>query len=156
MPASRRPDPELDRRLRGGTIQSDAEVARAGRGVATGGLIASVAVFLSATCCVLPMIVVTAGLGGAWVALLGTLFDYRYVFLTVSVLLVAFGWGVLYRRRATLQKACADGLCSSARTSRSALVVLSISTLFIAGAGLVMVYQDALTRWVMLNRSLFS
>lgn len=147
---------QSDRRLTGRTTHIDSDVARSGRGLASGSLISSIAVFLSAACCVLPMIVVTAGLGGAWVALLGTMFDYRYVFLTISVLFVAVGWGVLYRRRATLNKACADGLCASAKTSRSAVVVLSISTLLIVGAGMIMVYQDALTRWVMLNRSLFS
>lgn len=139
-----------------GGREASHRTARAGGALTTGGLVASLAIFLSASCCVLPMILVSAGVGGAWLALLGTFFDYRYPILAVAVLTVAAGWAVLLTRRHRLRQACGLGGCNEARTSRPAAIVLSLASLLILGAGLILVYQDTVTRWAFQNRSLWS
>ena len=132
------------------------EVAGAGGLLTTGSMVASFAVFFSASCCVLPMILVSAGLGGAWLALLGTLFDYRFPILVIAALVVATGWLVLIARHHSTRVACASGLCGKAKISRSSVVLLSLSTLFILGACLILIYQHSVTRWAFQNRSLWS
>jgi len=144
--------------LRGGGSAElpTSNIARTNGFLTGGGVVASIVFFISAACCVLPMIFVTAGLGGAWLALLGTLFDYRYALMSIALLAVAAGWATLFIQRARLQKACTDGLCARPIVSRTTVIILTAATLFIVGASLIMIYQDTVTRWAFQNRSLWS
>lgn len=61
-------------------------------------------------CCVAPLVLVSLGLGGAWLATLTQLEPLRPLFIALALGLLAFAWHRLYRRAAvcTPGQACAD------------------------------------------------
>ncbi len=65
--------------------------------LASGGLISGVAAFIGASCCVLPLILVNIGLGGAWIANLAFFAVAKPYFLTASALFIALAFVVAYR-----------------------------------------------------------
>lgn len=62
-------------------------------------------------CCVAPLVIVTLGLGGAWLSTLTQLEPYRPIFVVLTLGLLALAWHKLYRQSAVCEpgKACADG-----------------------------------------------
>jgi mercuric ion transport protein len=69
----------------------------------------------ASTCCVLPLVLVSAGIGGAWVAQLRALERFQWVFIALA--LAAFGYAFyrLYLRPAP----CAPGAaCATPATRR--------------------------------------
>lgn len=66
--------------------------------VASLGVLGSVAAFFAGLCCILPMIFLIAGLGGAWIAIFGKVAAIAYFALCSSVFLVAIGWAIAIRR----------------------------------------------------------
>ena len=61
--------------------------------LATGGA----AGILASVCCVGPLILVSVGLGGAWVSTLTAFYPYRWIFLDIAVLALLFAWWKIYR-----------------------------------------------------------
>jgi mercuric ion transport protein len=61
-------------------------------------------------CCVAPLVLVTLGLGGAWLSSLTQLEPFRPVFVVLTLGLLALAWRKLYRQPAVCQpgKPCAD------------------------------------------------
>lgn len=51
-------------------------------------------------CCVAPLVLVSLGLGGAWLATLTQLEPLRPAFIALTLGLLAFAWHQLYRRAA--------------------------------------------------------
>ncbi len=90
---------------------------------AAGGLAGAL---LASSCCILPLILVTLGIGGAWLGTLTALEPYRPYFVVFAAGLIGLGyWQVYFRPR----KSCAaDGDCARARSSRLMQGVLWFST----------------------------
>lgn len=64
----------------------------------TGSLITgSVAAIFASVCCAGPLILISLGLGGAWVSNLTVLEPYRWVFITIAVVALIFAWRKIYR-----------------------------------------------------------
>ena len=61
--------------------------------LATGG----VAAFLAGICCVVPLLLVSAGLGGAWLANLRAFAPYRWIFIGAALVALAFAWKRMFR-----------------------------------------------------------
>lgn len=61
--------------------------------LATGGL----AALLASACCLGPLVLVTAGISGAWIGNLALLAPYRPVFLAASFIAMFFAWRRIYR-----------------------------------------------------------
>lgn len=61
-------------------------------------------------CCVAPLVLVSLGLGGAWLATLTRLEPLRPFFIVLTLGLLALAWHTLYRRAAVCRpgQACAD------------------------------------------------
>lgn len=61
-------------------------------------------------CCVAPLVLVTLGIGGAWMATLTQLEPVRPVFVVLTLGLLVLAWRRLYRRPAVCAagKPCAD------------------------------------------------
>ena len=61
-------------------------------------------------CCVAPLLLVSLGLGGAWLATLTQLEPLRPVFAILALVLLALAWHRLYRRAVVCVpgQACAD------------------------------------------------
>ena len=62
-------------------------------------------------CCVAPLVLVSLGLGGAWLSTLTQLEPYRPLFVALTLGLLTLGWLKLVRQPAVCEpgKACADG-----------------------------------------------
>jgi len=95
-----------------------------------GGLLASLG--LCAACCLLPMLLLGLGAGGAWISSLDSLAQYKWLFIAATVALLGYGFYAAYWKP---KRHCAAGAsCPSCGTSRSLRVVLWAATL-IAIAG---------------------
>jgi len=59
--------------------------------------IGGIAAVLVGACCVGPLMLVSIGLGGAWLANLTALDPYRPVFVVIAILALAFAWRRIHR-----------------------------------------------------------
>ena len=84
--------------------------------LATGG----VAAVLASACCVGPLLLVSIGLGGAWLANLRVLEPYQPVFIVIALLALTFA----YRRIFRPVVACAPGeVCATPGVNRAYRIV---------------------------------
>jgi mercuric ion transport protein len=100
------------------------------------GLVAAIAALVGASCCALPLALAWVGLAGAWIANLEIFVVYRPYITAFAMIVIALGWAVAVRRRASLRT----------------LVVLGVATIFIAGALLLAHYETDLTRYLIALR----
>ena len=81
----------------------------------------------ASTCCVLPLVLVSAGLGGAWIAQLRAFEQFQWVFIALAAAAFGFAFYRLYLRPAP----CApDAICappSARRRQRIAFWITLIS-----------------------------
>lgn len=94
------------------------------------GLIAAIAALVGASCCALPLALAWLGLAGAWIANLEIFVVYRPYVTTFAIIVIALGWVIALRRRASLRT----------------LVVLGIASVFVGAALLIAHYETELTR----------
>ncbi len=118
----------MDRPLIPGTIGN----RRAGW-LAAGGIAGAL---LASSCCVLPLVLVLAGVSGAWIGNLTALEPYTPLFAVVTLGLIAAGLWHAYRRQPT---GCAEGACANTRRRTLTRVVL--------WAGAVLVILALTARW---------
>lgn len=80
-------------------------------------------------CCVAPLVLVSLGLGGAWLASLTQLEPYRPIFAALALVLLILAGVRLYRQPAvcTPGQVCADG----AVQRRQRLIFWSVATLLL-------------------------
>lgn len=74
-------------------------------------LIASTMAAIGASaCCVLPLVLLMLGIGGAWVAQLAKLEPLRPVFVMVTLIFLVLAWRKLYRaaQACSVDQVCAD------------------------------------------------
>lgn len=99
-----------------------------------------VAALGAASCCVIPFLLFTAGISGAWIGNLTAIEPYQPVFAAVSLGLIGLGGWRLRRKRSL---ACTDGYCATPRSERIAriglwtaavLVVVAIGFPYVARA----------------------
>lgn len=66
----------------------------------------------ASTCCVLPVVLVSAGVGGAWIAQLRALERFQWVFIALAVAAFGYAFYLLYLRPAPCapEVACATPL----------------------------------------------
>jgi mercuric ion transport protein len=91
----------------------------------TGGI---AAIFASA-CCVGPLILVSVGIGGAWISYLTILEPYRWIFIGIAVAALVFAWRKIYRPIAQ----CEPGeICAVPQTRRVYQIAFWIVTALVA------------------------
>ena len=94
--------------------------------MAAGGILGALA---ASSCCVLPLVLFSLGVSGAWIGRLTALAPYQPYFITVAVACLACGYWLL-RRSASL--ACVDGAaCSRPLASRLVKAGLIAATLLV-------------------------
>lgn len=76
---------------------------------------------LASACCVGPLVLVSLGLGGAWVSTLTVLEPYRWVFLGIAALALIFAWRKIYRSAGQCEPGQA---CAVPRTRRAYKITL--------------------------------
>ena len=103
-----------------GTIDNDNDVGRetGARLLSVGGILAALG---AASCCVVPFILFTMGVSGAWLGNLTMLEPYQPIFAAVSLGFIGYGAWRLRRKSAI---ACADGYCATPKSDRVAMVGL--------------------------------
>jgi mercuric ion transport protein len=99
--------------------------------LAAGGVAAAI---LASSCCIVPLVLVTLGISGAWIANLTALEPYKPVFAAVALALIALGFRQVYFRP---KAACAeDSYCARPQSARltkfalwfaAVLIVLAIT-----------------------------
>jgi mercuric ion transport protein len=102
-----------------------------------GGTLAAIGASL---CCLGPLVLVSVGLGGAWVSNLTALAPYRWVFVLAALGFMGYAWYRIYRPQPAA--ACEPGtLCAAPQTNRvyrvmfwvvSALVLAAIVSPYFA------------------------
>lgn len=94
---------------------------------AAGGLIGAI---LASTCCVLPLLLVSLGISGAWIGQLTALSPYQPYFLVSALALLGAGFWQAYRRK---PEVCAPGsICAKPTSGRLTKSILWIGTMFVA------------------------
>ena len=89
---------------------------------AGGGVVGSL---LATTCCVLPLVLFSMGVGGAWMGTLRALEAYQPAFVVVAIAFIAAGCWSLRRRR----RACTvDGYCATTTATRVTAIALWVAT----------------------------
>jgi mercuric ion transport protein len=87
------------------------------RALAAGGLVAGL---LASSCCLLPLLLLSAGISGAWIAQLTALAPYQPLFFGVAVISLGFGFWRAYRR----QDCAAGTACERPGVRRATAVLL--------------------------------
>jgi len=88
---------------------------------------------LASSCCILPLVLITLGVGGTWIGTLTSLKDYQPIFVVFTVAFLGVAFWRVYRSPGTT---CDDATCAPRGSRRVVKTVLWAS----AGLGL-----DALT-----------
>jgi mercuric ion transport protein len=102
---------------------------RAWRGpklLAVGGILAAVG---AASCCVVPFVLFTIGISGAWISNLTALEPYQPVFAVLAVACLSYGFYLVYRKP---KVACAEGAyCASPSSNLVAKIGLWTATVLV-------------------------
>lgn len=109
--------------------QTDQETAvRAVDGLlATGGIIAALG---ASSCCVVPLLLFTLGVSGAWISNLTALAPHQPLFVAAAISCLAVGFVRIYRRP---KGPCAEGtVCTRSSSSHLAEVGLWVAAVLVA------------------------
>ncbi len=68
---------------------------RKARLIATGGIMGALA---ASTCCILPLVLFSLGISGAWIGQLTALSPYQPIFIAFTVLCLGYGYWLVYRK----------------------------------------------------------
>jgi len=99
------------------------------RWTTAGGLFAALGV--CAACCLLPFVLISLGVAGAWVGTLDSLSRYKWPFIALAAVLLGYGFYVVYWR--PKRQCAAGGDCTTRATGRSVRVGLWIATVLVIG-----------------------
>lgn len=109
----------------------EAPAQRSSRGslLAAGGLLGALA---ASSCCVLPLVLFSLGISGAWLGNLTALAPYQWIFVTITFAFLAAGFYLVYRRPTA---ECADGeACARPLPNRLVKMALWLATALVAAA----------------------
>ncbi|WP_416877313.1 mercuric transporter MerT family protein [Litorimonas sp.] len=90
---------------------------------ATGGVVGAL---LASSCCIVPLILISMGVSGAWIGNFTALEPYKPIFVGIAVLFIGAGfWHVYFKKTDT----CEDGsYCAKPQSSRLTKLVLWLAT----------------------------
>lgn len=96
---------------------------------AAGGVVGALA---ASSCCILPLVLFSLGIGGAWVGNLTALAPYQPYFIAATVAFLGYGYWLVYR---SSKIACAAGeACARPAPNRLVLSALVLATALVAAA----------------------
>ena len=117
------------RQLTAPAAMIDAVAGRAQKLVAAGGILAAIA---ASSCCVVPLLLFSLGVSGAWIGNLTRLAPYQPIFVAMTLACLGYGYWLVWRARRT---ACAeDAACSRPLPNRVVTIALVATTLLVAVA----------------------
>jgi len=107
--------------------------SRKTRLIAAGGILGAIG---ASSCCIIPLILFSLGVSGAWVGNLTALAPYKPIFITITLGFLGYGFWMVYRKPKHSGQGCAEGaacarplpnrLVKSALWGSTALIVLAI------------------------------
>jgi mercuric ion transport protein len=111
------------------TVAIDASARRAQKLVAAGGILAAIA---ASSCCIVPLLLFSLGVSGAWIGNLTRLAPYQPIFIVVTFACLGYGYWLVWGAR---QTACAEGAaCSRPLPNRVVTIALIAATLLVVVA----------------------
>ncbi|MAX74636.1 MAG: mercury transporter [Nioella sp.] len=84
------------------------------------------------SCCILPLVLVSFGVTGVFIAQLGVLYQYRWITFALSAAFIGYGFYKAYRP--TPAEACADGTCARPMNRTLMRSLLWLATAIVAVA----------------------
>lgn len=96
--------------------------------VAVGSLFGALA---ATSCCILPLVLFSVGISGAWIANLTALAPYKPYFAAGTLGFLGYGYYLVYVKP---RQACADGACTRLLPSRLVKSSLWIATVLVVAA----------------------
>jgi mercuric ion transport protein len=107
----------------------DSRSGRAQAFAAAGGLLGALA---ASSCCILPVVLFSLGISGAWIGNFTQLAPYKPYFVIATAVFVACGYWLVYR---SSKLACADGeACARSLPNRIVKIVLVTATVLVIAA----------------------
>ena len=86
----------------------------------------------ASSCCILPLVLFSLGIGGAWISNLTALYSYKPYFVTITLLFLAGGFYMAYRKP---KAACETGsYCATPASGRVLKISLWGATLLVSAA----------------------
>ncbi len=102
---------------------------KSGKWLAGGGIVGAI---LASSCCIVPLLLVSLGVSGAWVGSLRVLEPYKPVFALITLGFLAAGFWQVYFKK---PKPCADGsYCARPESSRLTKTALWAGTAIVIAA----------------------
>lgn len=97
--------------------------------IAVGGILGALA---ASSCCIIPLLLFSLGIGGAWIGNLTALAPYKPLFVAGTAGVLGYGFYLVYWKP---RRACADGAaCARAIPSRLVQLALWIATVLVIAA----------------------
>lgn len=97
--------------------------------VAAGGFLGALA---ASSCCIIPLVLFSLGIGGAWIGNLTALAPYKPFFVAGTTGVLGYGYYLVYWKP---RRACADGVaCARPVSSRLVQIGLWMATVLVAAA----------------------
>ena len=97
--------------------------------MAAGGLIGALA---ASSCCILPLVLFSLGVSGAWIGNFTQLAPYQRYFIAATICFLGYGYWLVYR---SSKLACADGeVCARPLPNRLAKTGLVLATILVVAA----------------------
>ncbi len=95
--------------------------------VAAGGILGALA---ASTCCILPLVLFSLGISGAWIGQLTALSPYQPIFIAFTVLCLVYGYWLVYRKP---KIACDEGAaCARPLPNRLVKSMLWLATALVS------------------------
>jgi mercuric ion transport protein len=114
------------------TIKQDLFAGASERGttlMAAGGLFSALA---ASSCCILPVVMFSLGISGAWIGNFTQLAPYQPYFLAATIVFLGTGYWLVHRAS---KRACVDGeACARPLPKRLVKIVLVVATVLIVAA----------------------
>ena len=114
------------------TIKEEVFGTRVQRGqalIAAGGMLGALA---ASSCCILPLVLFSLGVGGAWIGNFTRLAPYQPYFIAATLLFLGCGYWLVYRSRT---RTCTeDEVCARPLPNRIVKASLILATILVAAA----------------------
>ncbi len=109
----------------GADAAQDAVAETRARWIAVGGILGALA---ASSCCILPLVLFSLGISGAWIANFTALAPYKPYFAAGTIALLGYGYYLVYVRP---KQACAGGACARPLPNRVVKSSLWLATVLV-------------------------
>jgi mercuric ion transport protein len=114
------------------TIKQENTATESGRGPALLALSGMLGALAASSCCVLPLVLFSLGVSGAWIANFTRLAPYQPYFIAATIASLGAGYWLVYR---SANLACADGeACARPISNRLVKAALILATVLVLAA----------------------